>query len=391
MDSQPTTNRRDFMGSVALASLPLAATMAGAARAASQNDASRTGLIIREKEPVNFEFPFADLQGARTPTNSFFIRTHFAMPTIKSAGWKLTVDGETEQELALSYDDLRNLPSETVPVLLECAGNGRAQVVPKAKGLLWESGAVGTADWTGVPLSTVLAKAGVKKGAVEVVLQGADSGEIKDEPKSPGVIPFERSLPMAKALQPEVLLAYQMNGKELPREHGFPVRAIVGGWYGMASVKWLTRITVSATPFVGFWQSLEYAYFRRDRGQPTLTPVTAIQVKAQIARPAFREVVPAGKPYRVFGAAWAGESDVARVEFSADGGKTWAAASLLGATTPLTWRLWEFQWDAPKTAGRHVLMARATDSKGRTQPAKHDKDRRNYMINFVAPVEVEVV
>ena len=347
-------------------------------------------MVIREEEPLNIESSFRTLDGLITPNKEFFVRTHFPMPVIKAKDWKLTVDGEVERELTLSSADLRNLPARTAPLLLECAGNGRAQLVPKAKGLLWESGAVGTAEWTGVPLSAVLDMAGVKPGAIEVILQGADTGEIAEEPKSPGVIAFERSLPLAKAMQPEVSLAYKMNGEDLTREHGFPVRAVVGGWYGMASVKWLAKVTVTAAPYNGFWQSLEYAYWRRDRSRPTLTPVAEIQVKAQIARPVLSEAVPAGKAYRVFGAAWGGESEVAKVEVSADEGKTWAEAKLLGEPIPYAWRLWEYAWEVPRNTGRYKLMARATDDRGRTQPAKHDQDRRTFMINFVAPVEVEV-
>jgi len=347
-------------------------------------------MVIREEEPLNLECPFRTLDGLITPINQFFVRTHFPMPVIDAMDWQLTVDGEVERELTLSYADLLKLPSRTAPLLLECAGNGRAQLVPKAKGLLWESGAVGTAEWTGVPLAAVLEMAKVKKGAIEVILQGADTGEIAEEPTSPGAIAFERSLPLAKAMRPEVLVAYKMNGKDLTREHGFPVRAVVGGWYGMASVKWLNKVTVTAAPFDGFWQSLEYSYWRRDRGRPTLVPVTEIQVKAQIARPAHSEAVPPGKAYRVFGAAWGGESEVATVEVSVDEGKTWAEAKLPGEAIPFAWRLWEYTWEVPRATGRYQLRARATDAMGRTQLAKHDEDRRTFMINFVANVEVEV-
>ncbi|MDY3555078.1 hypothetical protein R5W24_004213 [Gemmata sp. JC717] len=144
-------------------------------------------------------------------------------------------------------------------------------------------------------------------------------------------------------------------------------------------------------PFEGFWQSLEYAYWKRERERPTLTPVTEVQVKAQIARPGLSEAVPAGKPYRVFGAAWGGGSDVAAVEVSTDAGKTWAEARRLGEAVPFAWRLWELPWDVPEATGRYQVMARATDTEGRTQPEKHDADRRTYMINFVFTVEVEVV
>ncbi len=179
------------------------------------------------------ECPFRTLDSPITPNNQFFVRTHFPMPVIHASDWQLTVDGEVERELSLSYSDLLELPAKTAVVLLECAGNGRAQLGPKTKGLLWESGAVSTAEWTGVPLSAVLKIAWVKEGAIEVILQGADSGVIADEPTSPGAIAFERSLPLTKAIRPEVFLAYKLNGKDLTREHGFPVRAVVGGWYGM--------------------------------------------------------------------------------------------------------------------------------------------------------------
>ena len=346
-------------------------------------------MVMREAKPLNLECPFRTLDGLITPNDQFFVRTHFPMPVIDAMDWHLTVDGEVERELKISYADLVNLPSRTETLLLECAGNGRAQLVPEAKGLLWESGAVGTAEWTGVPLYEVLELAGVKKGAVEVILQGMDTGEIAEEPTSPGIIAFERSLPLTKAMQPEVLLAYKMNGKDLTREHGSPVRAVVGGWYGMASVKWLAKVTVSTAPFDGFWQSLEYSYWRRDRGRPTLAPVAEIQVKAQIASPAHSETVPCGKACRVFGAAWGGESEVAKVEVSVDEGRTWAEARLLNEAIPFAWRLWEYAWQVPRTTGRYQLGARATDTEGRTQLAEHDIDRRTFMINFVAYVEVE--
>lgn len=390
------SDRRAFLGAT-IDAVPIMQSVLAAnaredqspARTAHGTSGSR-GLIIREKEPVNLEYPIANLDGPVTPTDDFFVRTHFPIPAIAAKDWKLMIDGEVERELTLSYDDLLKLPAKTVPMLIECAGNGRAHLAPKVKGLLWESGAVGTAEWTGVSLSAVLDMAGVKKGAVEVILQGMDSGEVNEEPKAPGVIAYERSLPLTKAMRPEVFLAYKMNGKDLTREHGFPVRAVVGGWYGMCSVKWLNKVTVTATPFEGYWQSLEYAYWRRERGRPTLTAVTEIQVKAQIARPGYMEAVPSGKAYRIFGAAWGGESEVAKVEVSTDGGQTWADAKLLGEAVLFAWRLWEFAWEVPKAAGGYTLMARATDTEGRTQPAKHDPDRRTYMINFVAPVEIEV-
>jgi DMSO/TMAO reductase YedYZ molybdopterin-dependent catalytic subunit len=254
----------------------------------------------------------------------------------------------------------------------------------------WELGGVSTAAWTGVKLAALLQRAGVQRDAVDVVLEGADHGEPGNEPKPPGGIHFARSMPLAKARSASVLLAYKMNGATLPALHGFPLRAVVGGWYGMASVKWLTRILVTDRPFHGYNQSIDYAIWERVSGVPSLTPITQIQVKAAIARPTSGERIPAQRQYRVHGAAWAGEADVARVELSVDGGTTWNQARLRGQAVPLCWRLWDFAW-TPHSAGKHTLMVRAADNHGNVQPMKRDPDRRNYMITHVQPCEVQVI
>ena len=239
-----------------------------------------------------------------------------------------------------------------------------------------------------MPLSALLERAGVKPGAVDVVLEGADRGEPKNEPKPAGPLAFARGLPLAKALRPEVLLAYKMNGRPLTPSHGYPVRAVVAGWYGTASVKWLSRVIVTERPFNGYDQTIDYAVWDRRDGVPSLTPVTEIEVKASIARPTAGEVLPAGKDDRIPGAAWAGGADVAKVEVSTDGGATRGAARLTGQAVPFSWRLWEYSWKAVP-AGKHVLMVRATDSRGRTQPLRRDPDRRSYVINHVVPTVVE--
>jgi DMSO/TMAO reductase YedYZ molybdopterin-dependent catalytic subunit len=169
------------------------------------------------------------------------------------------------------------------------------------------------------------------------------------------------------------------------------VRALVGGWYGMASVKWLTRIVVTETPYDGYWQTFDYSYFeRRDGGLPTLKPLTAIQPKAQIARPVLGEIVPAGKAYTVRGAAWAGEAAVGKVEVSTNGGANWSVAKLTDDEKPFCWRTWEFEWAVPTTTGPAKLLARCTDAGGKGQPEKRDPDRRTYMINHLVPVEVQI-
>jgi len=293
--------------------------------------------------------------------------------------------------LEFSFDELTRFPTHTTTMVMECGGNSRIFLSRKVGGLQWELGAVGNAEWTGVSLAALLNKAGVKPGAVEVVLEGADSGEIKKEPVSPGKIQYARSLPLNKALEASVILAHQMNGESLTPAHGYPLRAVIPGWYGMASVKWLTRILVIDRVFRGYFQTSDYTFWERRDGLPVqLLPVGEIEVKAEIARPALHELVPADSVYRVHGAAWTGESQVAKVELSTDGGHRWQLAHLLGPSTQYGWRLWEHHWRTPSSPGPCTLMARATDARGRTQPTERDVHRGTYMVSHIQPIEVEV-
>ncbi|MDB6123793.1 MAG: yedY [Pedosphaera sp.] len=363
----------------------------GTSAETSASEKPFTGLIIREKEPENLEFPFSALSSAITPNEQFFVRSHFPVPKADPKTWQLKIEGCGEPAFELSYEKLRSMPSRTVSMVMECAGNSRIFLSPKVMGLQWELGAVGNAEWTGVPLADVLKRAGVKSGAMEVVLEGADRGEIKKEPASPGKISYARSIPLAKAMSPEVILAYQMNGEDISPAHGYPLRAIVPGHYGMASVKWLNRILTLDQPFRGYWQTSDYTYWNQHNGMPIqLLPVSEVEVKAEISRPALYEAVPANSVYRMFGAAWTGESEIAKVEVSVDGAKTWQTAQLLGDSVKYAWRLWEYHWRTPVQPGRHTVMARATDTRGRTQPMERDTHRGTYMITHVQPIEVEV-
>jgi DMSO/TMAO reductase YedYZ molybdopterin-dependent catalytic subunit len=390
-------NRRDFLRDTALATMPLVLSAAGELSGQVQAAGGSPGsdppkvrpLIAREKDPENLEFPFSSLSQSIIPNDRFYVRNHFAVPKLDVKTWRLRVEGAVKKPFELDHAALRKMKPSTLIALLECAGNGRGFLVPKARGVPWQLGAVGNAEWTGVPLAAVLDRAGLRDGAVDVVLEGADSGSVAAAGGPPGTIHFARSLPLTKAKRPEVLLAYRMNGADLPAAHGFPLRAVVGGWYGMASIKWLKRIVVTDRAFNGYFQSMDYSYYERRDGLPVVAPITEMQVKAQIARPSAQEVVPLKKAYRIHGAAWAGESNVTRVEVSTDAGKTWAQAKLLGKEVPLSWRLWEFSW-TPAKAGRATLMARATDARGRTQPMQRDPDRRNYMVSHVLPTQVEV-
>jgi DMSO/TMAO reductase YedYZ molybdopterin-dependent catalytic subunit len=349
---------------------------------------SSAGLIIRQKEPKNLEAPFDQINSYLTPTELFYIRSHFPIPALDRTSYQLRIDGAVRRPFTLSYDELRNMPSETRVATLECAGNSRVFLVPQVQGAQWELGAVSNAEWTGVPLRVLLERAGLEEDACEIVLEGADRGTPKEEPVPPEPISFDWSLPRAKAIKPEVLIAYQMNGRDLPRDHGFPVRAIVPGHYGMASVKWLTGIHAVREPFHGYWQTSDYAYWASMDGKPVRRPLGEMQLKSEIARPRVYETLAPNQIYTVSGAAWTGETDVTELAVSTDGGRTWAQAEFLDPVRRHGWRRWKFDWLTPKEPGQYTLLARAKDADGRIQPDKHDQNYGTYVINYPLPIDV---
>jgi DMSO/TMAO reductase YedYZ molybdopterin-dependent catalytic subunit len=351
---------------------------------------SLVGLIIRQKEPDNLEMPFDQLDSFLTPTELFYIRSHFPSPKLELGAYRLRVDGTVRQPFSLSYQEVRDLPSETRVATLECAGNSRVFLVPQAEGAQWELGAVGNAEWTGVPLRALLERAGLAEDACEIVLEGADHGTPKEKPIPPGPIAYARSLPIKKAMQPEVLIAYQMNGRDLPPDHGYPLRAIVPGHYGMASVKWLTRIQVVREPFQGYWQTSDYGYWDDLDGKPVRRALGEMKLKSEIARPRVYETLTPNQVYTVFGAAWAGETDVTEIAVSTDGGQTWAEAQWLDPVGRHAWRRWKLDWLVPKRPGKYTLLARAKDANGAVQPAQHDPNHATYVIDHPLPIEVWV-
>jgi DMSO/TMAO reductase YedYZ molybdopterin-dependent catalytic subunit len=350
---------------------------------------SRSVLIVREQEPLNLEMPFSSLDGFITPNELFYVRCHFPVPEISEESWRLRIEGEVEAGFELKYNEVRAMEPRTIAATLECAGNNRIFLEPKVKGVQWGLGAVGNASWTGVPLAALLARAKPRASAIEVILEGTDEGEVDKTPTPSGKISFCRSLPLSKA-RADVVLAYEMNGERLSSSHGFPLRAIVPGWYAMASVKWLRRIIVTDRPFNGFYQSLDYTYWDRSGALPTLAPLREQQTKAEIARPEIGEIIAAGSTFRVHGAAWSGSAEIVRVEVSFDSGTSWQEAKMVGDPIKNAWRLWEFEWHTPTAPGRHRIIARATDSRGFAQLADRGGDRGTYMINHLLPIEVDV-
>jgi DMSO/TMAO reductase YedYZ molybdopterin-dependent catalytic subunit len=336
------------------------------------------GLVVRCADPLNCETPVSSLMGGTVMSNAhFYVRNHFAVPALDMQRWRLRVGGLVSRPLTWSLQDLLNLPSECLTVTLECAGNGRSFLKPAVSGEQWGVGAVGTAEWSGVPLAYVLQRAGVKPGSREVVFRGADGGS--DEPAHR----FERSLTIDSLRESEALVAYAMNGEPLPPEHGYPLRLIVPGWYGVASVKWLTDIDVIDDAFRGHFQTEKYIYEVERDGRVTSEPVRRQRVRSLITQPGAGEAVRLGA-LAIRGLAWSGVAPIARVEVRIDD-EPWQPARLLGHGSTYMWQRWELiiAVDRPRRA---VIRARATDSSGRTQPDAPEWNRAGYGNNAVHEV-----
>ncbi|HET6880526.1 MAG TPA: sulfite oxidase [Pirellulales bacterium] len=341
--------------------------------------------IVVTLEPENSETPLEAQASWVTPNRLFFVRNHFAPPQIHLDTWRLAVGGCVRRPRQWTWDELNELPQRTVFATVECAGNGRSFLQPREAGVQWAAGAVGHAEWTGVPLRDVLEESGLEPRAREVLCQGADVGT---EPDHPEPMHFERGLPLEKALHPDTLLALRMNGEPLEPDHGFPLRLFVPGWYGVASVKWLDRIEVLDHFFAGYFQTKKYTVKRRSGDTLETVVVGPMAPKSEILRPRQGDVLRLGAN-RVVGLAWAGEDAVARVEISTGDGQDWQTAKLIGPRAAYSWTSWEAIWhvDAP---GEYVLKARTVGESGEVQPAKHDPMRGGYMITFSRPVVVHV-
>ena len=334
----------------------------------------------------NHALPLEALRHDVTPPGLHYVLVHYDVPDVDAATWTLEVGGEVTRSLSLDLDALRAYPAVSLPVTLECAGNGRAHLMPRPVSQPWLEGAVGTAVWTGVRLADVLDDAGVTDRGVDVVLTGADHGIERGVEQD-----YARGLTLEQARRPEVLLAYEMNGQPLPPQHGFPLRVVVPGWYGMTSVKWLTSITVLDTPYDGFQNAVAYRFKADvdDVGEP----VTTIAPRALMVPPGFpdfgsrRRIVEAGQ-VRLQGRAWSGRGPVATVEVSADGGATWQAAALEPALGTYAWARWTLTWQAE--AGDHELCVRAGDLAGAVQPLQPPWNAQGMANNAVQRVLVHV-
>lgn len=334
----------------------------------------------------NRGMPLEGLRYAITPSGMHYLLVHFDIPYVDARQWRLQIGGEVNRPLELTLEDLKKRPAVTLPVTLECAGNGRALLEPRPVSQPWLVEAVGTAEWTGTPLRALLDEAGLKNEAAEILFTGLDRGIQGEE-----VQDYQRSLSVEEARREGVLLAYAMNGRPLEPQHGFPLRLLVPDWYGMASVKWLGRIDAIAEPFCGYQMTGTYRYSQSadDPGDPvTLVRVRALMVPPGI--PDFRtriRLLEAGE-VTLSGRAWAGRLGVARVEVSADGGETWSESVLDETVSPYAWRGWTCPWSA--RPGRHTLCVRATDSEGNVQPTAQYWNRQGMGNNMAQRIEVLV-
>jgi sulfane dehydrogenase subunit SoxC len=334
----------------------------------------------------NHGMPLEALRYDLTPVGLHYLLIHYDIPDVDPDTFELTVGGSVARPLTLSLDDLRMRPRTELEVTMECAGNGRALLSPRPLSQPWLIEAVGTAAWSGTALAPLLEEAGPLDEAVEVVFTGLDRGF---EGGAQQV--FERSLPLPDALEGDVLLAYGMNGGPLLPQHGFPLRLVVPGWYGMASVKWLTRITLLDRPFAGYQQDHAYRLRRNDDDEGT--PLTRILPRALMIPPGVpsfpeRERTLATGRCAVEGRAWSGIAPVSGVEFSADGGATWEDAELDPAPSRWAWRGWRHVWTA--TPGEHVLCCRARDEAGSAQPDEAAWNVGGYANNGIQRVQLTV-
>ncbi|WP_077966148.1 molybdopterin-dependent oxidoreductase [Ensifer adhaerens] len=349
-------------------------------------DAIEAGILIHSVNPLNGETSVPGLAGgAVMPNGRFYLRNHFDIPKVGSDSYRLSIGGLVERPLNLSMRELHNLHAESQVVTLECAGNGRSLFDPAVPGEPWGLGAVSTAEWTGVRLTEVLERAGLRPGASELTFRGADSGVVGGHGTP---VRFERGLSLDQVRETDALLAYEMNGEPLSRPHGYPLRLIVPGWYAVASVKWLTEIVVTDKPCGAYYQAEKYWYHWVRNGQAERAPVKLMNVRALISSPDEGEKLPRGE-IAIRGVAWSGAGSISRVDVSLNGGP-WRAARLVGERRRAAWQWWELITRLEQT-GPLTVRARATDTAGRTQPEHAEWNRLGYGNNSIHSVTAQVI
>ena len=339
--------------------------------ASQSNSNDSLSLNTIGENPYVAETPPDALDSWLTPNPLFYVRSQFNYPEINDDEWSLKLLSSKDSKI-FNLDDIKNLPKHTLPVTLECAGNNRADLDPTVSGNQLNNGAVSNAVWSGTPFNSVLETINLDQDIMEILFEGADVGSTS-EGKAPE--PYRRSL------------AYEMNGEVLPIEHGYPVRLIVPGWYGMAHVKWLSKITTLTEPFSGYFQGEKYVLKYRDG---TKSPVQEMQVKSTITSPSDNMTLKYGTTHTIKGHAWSGRTNVDRVEISVDQGQTWRLTELQGPTESYSWQLWTYEW-SPKSLGQYTILSRATNDKGTQQPSESVWNELGYQVNGIKSISVQVV
>ena len=355
-------------------------------RASTEGVTSTEGISTTELRLAarNHALPLEALRYPITPAGLHYLLIHYDIPAVDPAAFVLEIGGAVERPLSLSLDDLRERERVALPVTFECAGNGRALLEPRPVSQPWLTEAVGTAEWAGAPLGPLLEEAGVLSGAVEAVFTGLDRGVEGGVEQA-----YERALPVSEASGG--LLAYEMNGAPLLPQHGFPVRLVAPGWYGMQNVKWLTRITLLDEPFQGYQNAVGYRLYDADGAAGE--PVTRMLPRSLTVPPGVPDFLTRERhlqrgPVTLEGRAWSGHGPVERVEVSTDGGLGFADAQLGEPLGDAAWVGWRFDWDAPP--GAHVISSRATDAAGNTQPLEPPWNLKGYANNAVERMAVVV-
>ncbi|HYM81874.1 MAG TPA: sulfite oxidase [Candidatus Limnocylindria bacterium] len=340
-------------------------------------------MIERNEWPEHWETTLDALgRSWLTRNDRFFVRSHLPVPDVDPASYRLEITGLVGAPLSLTLDELKELPRIEMPCTFECAGNGRGLLSPpNTAGTQWARGAVGNARWGGAPLATLLRRAGVLPEGRHVWFEAADRAPHPDVPA------FLRSIPIEKAMQ-DALLAYDMNGEALPKLHGAPLRAIVPGWYGMASTKWVTRVRVENQPSDNHFMARGYRYNRPGEDPTLAAPIEEMRIKSVVTWPRDGAKLPLAK-FRAQGFAWAGSPGVKRVDVSSDGGTSWRPAGFMGETVPHAWRSWTTEIDV-KSPRRLTLMARATDGNGRQQPVEASVNAGGYANNSIHRITIHV-
>ncbi|MBX9601191.1 MAG: sulfite oxidase [Bryobacteraceae bacterium] len=372
-------SRRALMG---LAAAPLVSSFAA-------GQAKRGDMIVLSRRPEDYEMPLEGFLDEITPIDRFFVRSHHYTPRVDLKEWRLEIGGAVAKPLKLTFGEIRRLPRVDLAAVLECAGNGRGLYEPSMPGLQWKYGGVGNAQWTGVRLADVLKLAGVREGAIEVLFDGCDE-PVGSMPK------FQRGVPLAKAMDPNTLLAYEMNGKPLPASHGYPLRVVAAGWAGDCWMKWLRHVEVRTAEFDGFFMKTAYRHPGKAVPPGTavdpaqMSPVTSLKVKSVVAAPRTGgPVLVAGKPTLIRGAAWAGDlAKVDRVEVSVDGGGSWIPAKLSPGSR-FGFIPWSLAW-TPRQTGGAKISARAYAANGDAQPFAQEWNPSGYYWNVVHQVDARV-